>query len=499
MALRLRGATSGYIELKAPASAGDNTLTLPTNNGSANQLLKTDGNGNLTWVDSATSIGGATGVAFNDGVKTRWGSQGAGYDLEIYHVAGDKSLIRNVSSNLELWSQGVNIQGEAGSAYTAKFHVSNGCELLHNTHKKIETSSTGVTVTGSVIADNTPGRNLIINGGMKVAQRGTDTAKLYDYCGPDRFYFGGDGSQRSTISQANLAIDSKGQANAWRMEVTTASGSPSAGNFQVLQYRFEGQDLQHLKKGTANAEALTLQFWVKSPKTGIHIVELADQDNSRHISKSYTVSSANTWQKVVITFAGDTTGAFGNDTARSLDLVFWLMAGSTYSSGTLATSWASSTNANKAVGQVNCVDSTSNNFYLTGVQLEVGSAATDFEHRSYGDELVRCQRYYNRQNLTQWGSIETGVFTGSAQIRGTIGQFPVTMRATPSITFNALAADREVGSSSTVTAVASNYLNPSGGAISWTINSHATGSSGDACAILATHASDSYIAYAAEL
>ena len=285
----------------------------------------------------------------------------------------------------------------------------------------------GASLTGITSQDTLSFRNLIINGGMKVAQRGTDTAKLYDYCGPDRFYFGGDGSQRSTISQASLAIDSKGQANAWRMEVTTASGSPSAGHFQVLQYRFEGQDLQHLKKGTANAEALTLQFWVKSPKTGIHIVELADQDNSRHISKSYTVSSANTWQKVVITFAGDTTGAITNDNARRLDLNFWLMAGSTYTSGTLQTSWGSDTDANRAVGQVNCVDSTSNNFYLTGVQLEVGSAATDFEHRSYGDELLRCCRYFYKAD----GYNSHAMISRSSTAIGATVNTPVPMRASP--------------------------------------------------------------------
>ena len=155
------------------------------------------------------------------------------------------------------------------------------------------------------------------------------------------------------------------------------------------------QDLQHLEKGTSNAKPVTIQFWVRSPKTGVHVVELVDQSNSaRHINKSYTISSANTWQKVEITFEGDTTGAITNDNGRRLDLNFWLMAGSTYSSGTLQTSWGSDTNANRAVGQVNVVDSTSNDFYLTGVQLEVGSQATAFEHRTVGDELTLCQRYY---------------------------------------------------------------------------------------------------------
>jgi len=285
-------------------------------------------------------------------------------------------------------------------------------------------------------------RNLIINGGMKVAQRGTVDQLLYNYAGPDRFKFDGNGGQRSEVSQANLTVDGKGHGAAWRFDNRTANASPSTANYQLLSYRFEGQDLQHIKKGTSDAEALTLQFWIKSPKAGTHIVELVDQDNSaRHINKAYTVSSANTWQYITVTFPGDTTGALTNDANRSLDLNFWLMAGATYNSGTLQTSWGSDTNANRAVGQVNCVDNAANNFYLTGVQLEVGSVATPFEHRSYGDELRRCQRYFwqatkqgTTGQVTNKGVCMMNYVSGS-DIRGTI-DFPVEMRAEPTLSSN---------------------------------------------------------------
>jgi hypothetical protein len=125
---------------------------------------------------------------------------------------------------------------------------------------------------------------------------------------------------------------------------------------------FEGQNLQYLKKGTANAVSLTLSFWVKSTKTGTFIAELKDFNNTRTISKSYTVNTTNTWEKKTITFEGDTTGALTNNNALSLELNFWLGAGTDFTSGTLATTWGSSVNANRAVGQVNIADSTSNDW-----------------------------------------------------------------------------------------------------------------------------------------
>ena len=298
----------------------------------------------------------------------------------------------------------------------------------------IEASGIGITCANINGGQLSGRRNLVINGGMKVAQRGAVGDLLYNYSGPDRFRLTGDGNQRSTVSSDSITVDSKGQSNAYKLDVTTASGSLSAGHYQMISYRFEGQDLQQLEKGTSNAKPVTLQFWVKSPKTGVHIVELIDQSNSsRHINKSYTVSSANTWQKVVITFEGDTTGAITNDNARRFDLNFWLMAGSTWTSGSLQTSWGSVTNANKAVGQVNVVDSTSNDFYLTGVQLEVGSQATAFEHRSFGEELALCQRYYYRHNNGTGQSVcENATMYNDSTLFFSI-PLPTEMRAAPTL------------------------------------------------------------------
>ena len=266
-------------------------------------------------------------------------------------------------------------------------------------------------------------KNMIINGAMQIGQRGTITGIQDGYGGVDRFAFTGNTAARATLSRHTSSnVPEQGFTSSLKVDVTTADTSIAASDYHYVGYKFEGRHLQHIKKGTSNAESLTLQFYVKSPKTGTHIVQLFDQDNTRHISKSYTVSSANTWEKKTLTFAGDTTGAMTDDNNYSLQIYWWLLAGSDYTTGTLATSWASFTQANTAVGQVNVLDSTSNDFYLTGVQMEIGTEATDFEHRSYGDELQLCKRYYEllegNTYPTDYSSATLGNYFWTVQKRG---------------------------------------------------------------------------------
>ena len=252
-------------------------------------------------------------------------------------------------------------------------------------------------------------RNLVINGAMQVAQRGTSetgiTAGKYANA-PDRFQLGLASAGTWTAAQSTDAPD--GFSNSYRLDCTTADASLSGGDLLVFQQAIEGQNLQHLKKGTSSAESVTVSFHVKSNKTGTYIAELFDADNGRQISQAYTISSANTWEKKTLTYAGDTSGALDNDNAVSLYFVCWLAAGSSYSSGTLSTSWTANTQANRAVGQVNLADSTDNDWAITGVQLEVGEQATPFEHRSFGDVLKQCERYYEK-------TYEYGTAPGTAE------------------------------------------------------------------------------------
>tara|TARA_R100001463_G_scaffold136172_1_gene200916 strand:+ start:53 stop:1162 length:1110 start_codon:yes stop_codon:yes gene_type:complete len=256
------------------------------------------------------------------------------------------------------------------------------------------------TVTDNTVAlDRRSAKPLVINGDMAVAQRSTSvtgitTAGFYTV---DRIGTNLNGAGTWTQTQSTDTPTGSGFRTSLKMDCTTADASPAAGDYLSMLYKFEGQEVQLLKKGTSSAEGVSIAFWVKSAKTGTHILTLIDNDNNRAISKTYTVSSANTWEKKVVYFAGDTTGVLDNDNALSFYMLFYLVAGSNISSGTLQTSWDTLTTTDLAVGQVNLADSTDNNWYLTGLQMEVGNfdanSIPPFQHESYGDSLIRCQRY----------------------------------------------------------------------------------------------------------
>ena len=276
-------------------------------------------------------------------------------------------------------------------------------------------------------------RNIVINGAMQVAQRGDTTSVQSGYGGCDRFQFSSVGAARVTLQQSTDVPSNQGFSNSQRVDVTTADSSLAAGDFAQLRTRIEAQDLQHLKYGTSEAEKLTLQFWVKSSKTGTHIIELYHYDANYMSDQTYTISSADTWQKVTVTFDGYQTTNFANDNGIGLGVQWWLLAGSTYSSGTLTSNTWHNTQANRAVGQVNVMDSTDNNFYLTGVQLEVGSQATPFEHLSVGESLSLCQRYF--QKYSDNGSGSGYVANGNIQSQRFYGiiRWTTTMRANPTV------------------------------------------------------------------
>tara|TARA_R100001129_G_scaffold35920_1_gene24406 strand:- start:87 stop:1139 length:1053 start_codon:yes stop_codon:yes gene_type:complete len=293
------------------------------------------------------------------------------------------------------------------------------------------------TITSSDLASGTienqsAFKNIIINGDMSQAQRATSTASITSsaYSTLDRFKTVISSAGTWTQSQDTTVPTGQGFAKSLKMDCTTADGSLSAGDSLLIQTRFEGQNLQYLKKGTSSAESLTLSFWVRSNKTGTYIAELYDTDNTRNISKSYTISSADTWEKKTITYDGDTTGTLGNDNGDSFRVNFWLASGTTYTSGTLATSWQSVTNANRAVGQVNLADSTSNEWYITGIQLEAGTAASDFEFLPVDRNMSRCQRYYIKLNSEIYGNNN---YDGTSNLQNYY-MFREVMRAGPTIT-----------------------------------------------------------------
>jgi hypothetical protein len=305
-------------------------------------------------------------------------------------------------------------------------------------------NTAGVTVAGVDASGNPVGglahpanfKNLVINGDMQVAQRGTSLTgqtALNGYPCVDRMAFYQTGTGTLTLSQENDAPTGSGFRKSLKVLATTGNNSLSAGAELLMIHRLEGQNLQHIVKGTSSAKQLTLSFWVKSNVTGTYIAALQDNDNTRYIGQSYTINASATWEKKTLTFAADTTGVLDNDNENSLQLLMWLAAGTNSTSGTLSTSWASTVTANRAVGQTNMVALTNNYWQVTGVQLEVGSTATEFEFKPYGQELQECQRYYWRYGdssaFAPTGGIGRAISTTASLI---IVSLPQTMRAKPS-------------------------------------------------------------------
>jgi len=297
---------------------------------------------------------------------------------------------------------------------------------------RIDTTNMIEDVPQSKLDNNINFRNIIINGDMSQSQRSTSVSSITGsgYNTVDRWHIVLSGLGTWTQSQSTDVPTGQGFATSFKMDCTTADASPGSGDFLFLNQKVEGQNVQYLKKGTSSAESTTLSFWVKSNKTGTYICELDDNDNTRNINKSYTINSANTWEKKTITYAGDTTGAFGNDNGNSLQVIWWLGAGSNYTSGTLNNAWESTTNANRAVGQVNLADNTANEWYITGVQLEAGTTASDFEFLPHDVNLRRCLRYFYYDDVR----LEMTTKRVSDTSRAGYKQFPVPMRASPTFT-----------------------------------------------------------------
>jgi len=277
-------------------------------------------------------------------------------------------------------------------------------------------------------------RNLIINGAMEVAQRGTSTTSVSStgYYACDRYRAAFTRAEYvCTVSQDTSAPN--GFASSYKIATTTVESTLSAGDQVNITQRLEGQDLQRFKKGTADAEQFTVSFWVKSSIATTWSFSLYDADNSRHCSKTYTTNAANTWEYKTITFPADTTGSFDNDNAASLYCRFWLDGGTDYTSGTQqSSSWASYDNTNEQYASTGFMTTASSTWQITGFQLEVGDTATGFEHRSYGDELARCQRYYY-QIAGNAKFVGHGFYFSSSEFDVEVN-FPVTMRASPTFT-----------------------------------------------------------------
>ena len=294
-------------------------------------------------------------------------------------------------------------------------------------------------------------RNVVINGGMQIAQRGTNstgnTSGGFKTC--DRWELSLTSAGTWTVAQSTNCPD--GFNNSIKLDCTTANTSLSATSFLSIRTAFEGQDLQRFAKGKSGAKAITVSFYVKTNKNGTYAVELYDVDNTKIATSLYTVSN-NNWNRYEFTIPASTnTGEFANDNNKSMSLGFIVAAGTNFTNGTQYGFFVQGSNLNRAAGlTVNLADSTSNEFYLTGVQMEVGETATPFEHRNISDELTRCQRYYQLYGAQR--------HTWYTNVNGTdhrkMVYFPNTMRTSPTMNLYSQSVD---GSS-----VSAQYITPDG-------------------------------------
>ena len=351
-------------------------------------------------------------------------------------------------------------------------------------------------------------KNMIINGAMQVAQRVAypstqPTVSYSNYYTVDRWRFNVQNTKFGTwtLSQSNTVPAGKGFAYSWKWDCQSADSSLDSGDYGIAEYRMEAQDLQHLEYGTSSAKPVTISFWVKTNKTGTYVFSIFSEDGNRYVSKTYTVNEANAWEYKTITFDGDTSGTINNDTGDGFRLWWWLGAGSSFTSGTMQPgAWRSFSSAQSSTAadlNVNMADSTSNEWFITGVQLEVGRNATEFEHRSYGEELALCQRYYGKIRLSN----QEWIYNESSSTWGKwwMGYIPFSMRANPNIDSTDLTGGVSIsGLSGTVSTITPQTPGDTPGRVSMRVTM--TVDSGTARAIYHTDGwAGDYLAFNAEL
>ena len=368
----------GSVSLKGPAATTGNAgvnLKLPVADGSANQVLATDGSGQLQWATdtSNTNASNLTSGTLPD----------ARFPAALPAISG--ASLTNLPS----------------SAVNPNLIINGAMQC-----SEYKESLPGITTSGYWTLDRWA---------LNISTYGTWSMSQYNNASiPGEFGY------------------------ALKCECTTADGSPAAGDNAQLIQRIEAQNLQHLRYGESDAKSITLSFWNKSSLASkVVVVHLYQPDGSRHIAKSFTTaSSGGSWQFTTLTFPGDTGGTINNDNGSGLEVQFFLGGGSNYTSGTLATSWAAYNAANTAAGQTFQLGGTATaDFYVTGVKLEVGDTATDFVHESVQEVLSQCQRYfwqlidYNNTSIAV-----ASIYSGTDLIW--VNDHPVTMRASPSIRSN---------------------------------------------------------------
>jgi hypothetical protein len=340
-------------------------------------------------------------------------------------------------------------------------------------------------------------KNRIINGAMVIDQRNAGASQSITTGNPtyslDRWGIQASQSSKLTMQQ-NLGSVTPPAGFTNYLGLTVASTATiAAGDFFTVQQRIEGYNFADLGFGTANAKTLTISFWVYSSVTGSFGLGIGNGNYNRSFGTTYTINSANTWEQKTVTIAGDTSGTWFTTNGVGLFLQFGLGVGST-NSGT-GGSWQASgflvpTGSQSIMGTLNA------NFYITGVQLEVGTQATSFEYRQHGTELNLCQRYYAKiVSGSTYGGIGSG-FNGGTTQTSTYVKYPVTMRASPTATQSSLAVSQGAFAVIAITSL-SGFFGKDSANINFDVASGLTGSA--ASTIIGNNNTNAYVDFSAEL
>jgi hypothetical protein len=447
--LQLVGQALGY-GTRAIANASTDNITIADGASDADRsmYLKLTGGGQACTVTLLPNTSSKMWIMENATSYTLTFTQGSGANVAI--PAGQTKMIfaDGLGAGAVVYELGtIAVQNLSVTGVTSNADGSAAAPSITNTGDTNTgiffpaADTVGVAVGGTEIwrygSNPTTAKNLITNGAMTVAQRGTSFTALTDaYC-LDQFIYIKDASTAVIdVTQSTDVPSGEGFGKSLKIDVTTADASIDANDLAKIQTPIEAQNLTQLKYGSAGAQTMTLSFWIKSTKTGTFNAFAYQPDANRFYNASYTVNVTDTWEHKTVTISGDSGGTINDDTGAGLIVGWTLIAGTNWTGS--ADTWSG--NADYAVSSYSMLDSTSNNILIAGVQLEVGSVATDFEHEDIGETLAKCQRYFRRWNIQDASSQIFGAITMNAATAAVMGpvSHPVRMRGAPTASISNL-------------------------------------------------------------